>query len=167
MGTDQSQAAQAPGEGQPESAGGEPPTQADAATEGHAGQPLPDAELDTGSPSDGQARTLPAATLNVDDLRLSLAATSKGSHGPADSMGPGGLPASMDPQSSGHSGFTLPAMDSEEHAADAAQQSAEEARAEHGQAVESELTSAQHALNDEERSALRSQVLFNRLLSCH
>jgi len=113
------------------------------------------------SPDEGP-KTLPSATLNVDDLTLSLGTTPKWSPNVSaladDSQGSAPLP-----EGSSAGQFTLPAMDSEEHRLDVdAQQGFEDhldgAFAPKAAASDSELTSAQHALNEEERRTLRNQL---------
>eukprot|EP00873_Tetraselmis_striata_P045762 jgi/Tetstr1/466026/TSEL_010617.t1 len=113
------------------------------------------------SPDEGP-KTLPSATLNVDDLTLSLGTTPKWSPNVSaladDSQG-----SAPSPEGSSAGQFTLPAMDSEEHRLDVdAQQGFEDhldgAFAPKAAASDSELTSAQHALNEEERRTLRNQL---------
>lgn len=121
------------------------------------------------SPDEGP-KTLPSATLNVDDLTLSLGTTPKWSPNVSaladDSQGSAPLP-----EGSSAGQFTLPAMDSEEHRLDVdAQQGFEDhldgAFAPKAAASDSELTSAQHALNEEERRTLRNQVCCPQWRPC-
>jgi hypothetical protein len=114
------------------------------------------------------AVTLPQATLHVEDLKLSLAATSdvraSGASSSADLAGH----SEADGLSSGEhrNAFTLPAMGSQDHGGAADMGAAQFTHDDAPHA--SELTSAKHALNDDERNTLRNQVHRNfRLVSRH